>query len=145
MVRKILIVGANPSSKSITNKAFDPSTKSGKMLQEWLGDLPMHVDIQLANVYNSSTPNNRPLNRAEIEVGKLELAERMKYLSADGYIALGQVAADVLTEMGLEFYEMPHPSGLNRKLNDKAWAEEKIKGLREFISAVPSLITEDVD
>jgi uracil-DNA glycosylase len=30
---------------------------------------------------------------------------------------------------------MPHPSGLNRQLNDKEFVEEKIKGLANYLAS----------
>jgi uracil-DNA glycosylase len=52
----------------------------------------------------------------------------------DKIVALGKTAEKALTLLGYDFYAMPHPSGLNRKLNDKDYIEEKIKGLRDYIN-----------
>jgi uracil-DNA glycosylase len=52
----------------------------------------------------------------------------------DKVIALGRTAEKALTLLRLDFYAMPHPSGLNRKLNDPKYIEEKIKGLISYLS-----------
>lgn len=145
MANRVLIVGANPSIKSTTTKAFDLSTKSGQILHGWIGVAwnSTFFEFELANIYNQPTPNNRQLNKAEIDSGKETLSELIKYFNPHRIIAVGKLPAKVLTQMGLEFYEMPHPSGLNRKLNDKEWTEEKIKGLRHYIS-IPLLNDQDL-
>ena len=141
-----MIVGANPSLRSTTSKAFDQSTKSGTLLRDWIGPAwdSTFCEFALTNVYGQPTPDNRPPNKAEIEEGKEALKEFIQYFNPHRIVSIGKVPAKVLTQMGLEFYEMPHPSGLNRKLNDKEWAEEKIKGLRHYIS-IPLLNDQDLE
>lgn len=52
----------------------------------------------------------------------------------DKIVALGKTAERALQMLGIEHFAMPHPSGLNRKLNDPEYVAEKINGLREYLS-----------
>jgi uracil-DNA glycosylase len=58
----------------------------------------------------------------------------------DRIIALGKTAEKALTLLHIPHMAMPHPSGLNRKLNDKTYVEQKIKELVEYCS--PTLLSE---
>lgn len=91
----------------------------------------MHV-----NVLNEKTENNRPLNGAEIKAALPRLAIDLK--GVDRVVALGKTAAKALSQLGVSFYEMPHPSGRNRLLNDVTYVEQKVKGLLEYCSSSPN-------
>lgn len=86
---------------------------------------------------NQKTEGNRPLKASEIRENASRLAGEIKGINPDRIVALGKTAATALTLLGLAFYEMPHPSGRNRLLNDPAFVEQKIKGLAQFCQASP--------
>lgn len=46
----------------------------------------------------------------------------------DGFkvVALGNKASQRLTKYGIEHYKMDHPSGRNRKLNDKTYVQTRL-------------------
>jgi uracil-DNA glycosylase len=93
----------------------------------------MHI-----NVLNEKTDGNRPLRASEIKSNVPRLAEDIKGINPDRIVALGKTAARALTLLGIPFCEMPHPSGCNRKLNDPAYVQQKIKELTEFCNRVSS-------
>ena len=129
-------MGSNPSNASETDWAFHGSTKSSQILTEWskdIGGCKIHV-----NVLNKKTENNRPLKTSEIKENLERLAEDVRCCAPDRIVALGKTAAKALTLLGLEFFEMPHPSGCNRLLNDKEFIAQKIKELTEFCNRVSS-------
>lgn len=126
----ILFVGSNPSNASVCDVAFHGSTRSSKILTEWTKDVAgvkMHI-----NVSQKKTENNRPLKNGEINENLKDLRLTIVASGADKVVALGKTAAKALTLLGVPFYEMPHPSGRNRKLNDAAFVQEKVKGLVQF-------------
>ena len=86
------------------------------------------------NVYDKPTNNNRPLKASEIKDGCKNLQRAIAIYKPDHIIAFGKTAAKAITQLGIQFHEMPHPSGLNRKLNDKAYVAEKLKGLEDVLS-----------
>lgn len=53
-------------------------------------------------------------------------------------IALGEMAAWGLTKVGLEFHKMPHPSGLNHKLNDKEYVAKVLAECKSWLYNSPS-------
>lgn len=131
----ILFVGSNPSNASETEVAFHEHTKSSKILTEWISHITgMKMMI---NVQNEKTEGNRPLRKSEIKANLPRLKEDLDLIKPTKIVALGKTATEALKAVGAEFYEMPHPSGLNRQLNDKEFVEGKIKGLIEYCSTSP--------
>jgi hypothetical protein len=54
--------------------------------------------------------------------------------SEDKIIALGKAATKHLKELNVNFFELPHPSGLNRKLNDKTEMKKLMKKCKDYLS-----------
>jgi uracil-DNA glycosylase len=126
----ILFVGSNTSNASVDDSAFHPSTKSRQILDTWCKDL-VGAKVYI-NVTSKKTEENRPLRRGEIKANLDVLAGDINRIAPTKIVALGKTASIALTLLGLKFYEMPHPSGCNRKLNNKEYVAEKIKGLLEY-------------
>jgi len=53
----------------------------------------------------------------------------------DKVIALGGFASRALSRAGVDHYTLPHPSPLNRKLNDKDYEKRVIEECREWLGA----------
>ena len=51
----------------------------------------------------------------------------------DKVIALGNVASNSLKKLNKDHFKMPHPSGLNRQLNDKEFEKKKIKECYNYL------------
>jgi uracil-DNA glycosylase len=124
----LVFVGSNPSNASSTESAFHESSKSFKILNEWIKDIK--GEKKYVNVSNEKTESNRPLKVSEIKSNLPRLLQDIA--QANKVIALGKTAAKAVSMLGIDFYEMPHPSGLNRLLNDPEYVKEKIKGLQTF-------------
>ena len=134
-LERILFVGSNPSNTSLTEDAFHESTRSGKILASWVASL--QGEKAYVNVSNQKTENNRPLTTSEIRACLPKLA--LDIAGATKVVALGKTAAKALSMLGIQFCEMPHPSGCNRLLNDTKYVEQKIKGMLEHCSpSIPS-------
>lgn len=133
---KALFVGSNPSIKAATLVPFCPTTKSGDTLRKWAADMGLE-HYQFFNVSNLPTKGNRPLTKNEIMTNSSRLKTELQsdVLRAGKVVAVGKAAAVALTLLRIPFYEMPHPSGLNRQLNDPAYLAEKIKGLLKYLEA----------
>lgn len=130
----VLFVGSNPSNASVTHAAFHSNTRSSKILTEWTANINGRI-LMYINVLNKKTENNRPLKKSEIKANLEELSKTISAISPEYVVALGKTAAMALTLLRQDYYEMPHPSGRNRKLNDKKYVEEKIKGLETYCSS----------
>lgn len=133
----ILLLGSNPSTASPNNNAFDPTTKSGKIVAEWLKKSEITAQVWTTNVSAHKTQKNKPLTVEQIKESLPSLEHSISVMRPDKIIAFGKTAARALTLLGKTFYEMPHPSGLNRQLNNKEFVEGKIKGLKEYCSDSP--------
>lgn len=48
-------------------------------------------------------------------------------------VALGSFPSRVLSRLGVDHFTLPHPSGLNRKLNDPEYVEAMLKMCRDYI------------
>lgn len=136
---KVLFIGSNPSQQSSSITPFWGDTKSRAILRKWFSQLYESGNLQIesihfANVLNSVTPGNRPLKMSEIKGALSDLQQKINVdIVPDRVVALGKTAEKALTLLRIPHYAMPHPSGLNRKLNDTTYVEEKINGLREYL------------
>lgn len=126
----ILFIGSNPSQKASSNEAFTADTVSGRILRGWIEGIP--GTILFENITSQKTRDNRPLNQNEKALARVSLLERINRINPDRLVALGKVATEMLTSLNLKFHEMPHPSGLNRKLNDKAYVRTAVDGLAAY-------------
>lgn len=126
----ILFIGSNPSGKASSNEAFTSDTASGRLVRSWAEGI--EGTILYENIVSQKTENNRPLNSNEMAHATASLLERIIRINPTRLVALGKSAAKVLEGLDLKYLEMPHPSGMNRKLNDKVYTAEKIRALREY-------------
>jgi uracil-DNA glycosylase len=103
-------------------------------LLEWCDHVYLQAGVKFhANVSNIKTPGNRPLNRQEIDAGMDQLIARINAGQYTHIVALGKVATKALQERKVSFLSMPHPSGLNRKLNDSKYVERCLDRLRSYV------------
>src|SRR5574343_1816661 len=101
-MRTILFVGDNPSRLNKNKNVAFIGSPSGKKLLEWIEILEIK--------------NYKAINRTDAKL----VTEVVNNMKEDGYIvALGRNAEKALTELGVEYFSLPHPSPKNRKLNDK--------------------------
>ena len=52
----------------------------------------------------------------------------------DTILALGRFVSSVLKRMDIDHIELPHPSPLNRKLNDKKYERDMLESISERLS-----------
>lgn len=51
----------------------------------------------------------------------------------DKIIALGGFPSSALSRLGINHHVLPHPSGLNRNLNDKVYEEDQVNRCKDYI------------
>lgn len=108
----IVFVGEKPSKKNKDPNVPFVGTKSYRTLLGWIADMDINIsDVKLENVSNLESINT-------------------KYT----YIALGDIAYQKLSKFPVKLYKLPHPSGLNRKLNDKKWLKNELKVCRKWLN-----------
>jgi len=135
----VLFIGSNPSLSSKSNDAFNSSTKSRKTLDSWSSAICLSFDrIAYYNISDAKTINNKALSKnqwvAELDIlkNKIDKHKNCKI------VTLGNTADKALTLLGYDHYNMPHPSGRNRLLNDKAFLERKLSELKSYIEGTIS-------
>jgi uracil-DNA glycosylase len=132
---RVLIVGSNPSVRSQVITPFWKDTRSAKVISSWLTLVAVDFEVlTTTNVYDKPTHNNKPLNALQIKLGLPALKQTYEVGGYTKVVALGKTAAKALSMLDIDFFEMPHPSGRNRKLNDKSYVKEKINGLRDYLT-----------
>lgn len=114
---KYVFVGDRPSPYNKDPKIAFLGTKSYVTLMHWIGQLQLHYsEIEI-------------INKDDIP---FYFGKKCRF------IALGNDATDELSmwskEWNLDFFKLPHPSGLNRKLNDKEFMRQELAKCREWIS-----------
>jgi len=129
----VIVIGSNPSVASPNCSPFHASTRSRMVLDEWFGDA--HTDIIPLNVSDQKKEGNRPLTRNEILNQIPRIIKQLGEYPDAKVVALGKTAEFAMSLTGREFFAMEHPSGCNRKLNDKLYVAEKIKALRAYLKA----------
>ena len=128
-IRRVLLVGSNPSVKSPDTSAFHPQTKSRKIIDKWFRDIP--VDLYFKNIHNYPTPNNRPLRALEINQNRDRILRECS--GFDYVIGLGNTASDALKKIGVSHFKCPHPSGMNRLLNCSDYVANLIDRLKNHL------------
>lgn len=131
-MRHAIFIGSNPSASANSWEPFCISTKSGRTLHEWIKRANVEI-IGMINVHSYPTPNNKPLTNTQIVSSLPNITAYLSmYRQNPPIVAVGKTAAKALTLLGIPFYELPHPSGMNRLCNDKEYVEEKLKGLSAY-------------
>ena len=128
----VLFVGDKPSSKNTDPNMAFLGTKSGETLEKWI----RHMNVDWFRTINQVD--------AEFEDNVLDAVNNLYPV-----IALGNNAQAALINLmnknalvkfrSYLFYTLPHPSGRNRKLNDKKYVEETLKECKNHIDHVRSL------
>lgn len=128
---KVLFVGQNPSKKNDNPLIPFIGTKSHARLLEWIEYLGI-TNYYMTNVFNQvELPT-----LTEIYSQAKHLQENVNTNKPTHIIALGMLAHNVLTELGINHYTLPHPSGLNRRLNDKAYLHKKLDRCKKYLKQV---------
>lgn len=126
---RILIIGQNPAKDRELWPAFH-NTKSGDRLFRWLEEAGLK-NYDTANIWDKSgkLPSMKILRETAIHNIRW-------HLPFDKVITVGKVADKIFKYIAHSKYKIlniPHPSGLNRKLNDPNVEKQIIENIREFI------------
>lgn len=105
----IVFIGDKPSKKNIDPEVPFVGTQSYKRLLEWIWE--MDIDISEVKMINSTT----------------QFAPWIVQQKENKIIILGNNAEKFVKKCtNKETFKLPHPSGLNRKLNDKKWLKKEL-------------------
>lgn len=113
---KVLVIGLN------TSKKYGKS-KSLKTLYNWLDVLDLHL-VSFTNLYGGYA-----IKPSEKEDQFIQSISR----DYDKIIALGDTVSNDLRRMGITHGYLPHPSGLNRKINNKKYVNERLEICKNYL------------
>ncbi len=122
----MLIVGANPSKHNLSRFIPFIGSKSDKMLTEWVNFLEL-------DDYTTVNASDRILKKGErLKIGDFDLERLLaKAKEYDMIIVLGKDAAKACDLLQLTYEYLPHPSPLNRVLNNKVMLNLRLHELKE--------------
>jgi len=122
---KILIIGHSPSSKEYCPRKGNPSINR---LNRWLDA----CDVRIYSYSNACAHHAPSLKKGNIDKTFLQNIAK----NYNKILVLGKEVEQLFTKMGIEHFALPHPSPLNRKLNDKNFEKSVINGLHSYINGV---------
>lgn len=117
MKNKLLIIGHSPAKKNIL------TSPTMKRLHKWMDQ---------CNISFYGFTNLCPEPKAKLKEEDIFLVG----LSNHKIIALGGFVSKYLTQLGVEHFAAPHPSPLNRNLNDKSFENKIINELKVYTQAI---------
>lgn len=116
----IIFVGDKPGRKNVDPNVPFVGTQSYKRLLEWIWE--MDVNISDVKMYNKDD---------------LWLHNLRHYAKFKGYrvVCLGNTSSELFNENDIPHFKLPHPSGRNRKLNDKKWLKQQLKECKKWLKS----------
>jgi hypothetical protein len=127
----ILFVASNPSKLNTDPEIAMVGSKSEKTFNGWVEYLVTNGDYKVVNVSDKVTDDNKPLKKTEYDL--LKLSTYAIHPSVTKIVALGNTAADALDQIGIKYYKLPHPSPLNRFLNNTAQVEAVLEDCKKYL------------
>lgn len=109
----VLFVGDKPCKDNISIYVPFVGARSYKRLLEWMYE--MDVDVTRIGFVNA----------VHVKAADLKQADRV--------VALGTVAAKAVREYRRDLFELPHPSGKNRVINNKKLMKEALEQCKKYI------------
>lgn len=119
---KVLLVGQNPKVlANLTNPFQD--TPSGRRLDKWLDYLHSKIPGLRFDIVNATDRFDvKPALYYQEDIEAIEDYAR----DFDRVIALGNYAAGLLKRAKIKHFKLPHPSGLNRRLNARGYEKGQL-------------------
>ncbi len=113
----VVFVGNRPSKLNKDPNVAFVGAKCYKRLLKWIDFLETE-NHKLINSHNTD---------CVLAIQYLNIFPHIKF------VALGKAASVRLTRLDVKHYKLDHPSGLNRKLNDKHYELDMLKKCKEWL------------
>lgn len=115
----VIFIGQNPSPKASKNGNTFPR------LNAWVEYMGLD-GFYFINAY----PNPGKCKVSDVNLDNLRAAVYKK----SKVVALGNFAADALTKAGIHHFKLPHPSPLNRQINDLQFITGCLDECKKYLS-----------
>jgi hypothetical protein len=119
---KVLVIGHSPSSREYCPRKGNPSINR---LNRWLDE----CGVEIYSFSNACAHHAVSLKKDNID-------RTFIYEISNTYhkiLGLGNEVNNILKKMDIEHFSLPHPSPLNRNLNDKAYEKKIINNLKSYL------------
>lgn len=117
---KVVFVGDSPSKTNVDDNIAFVGSKCFIKVVDWIkNEIQPDYYICLNSDRSTFFDSIHGLERAGFSV-----------------VALGNRASKRLTTWGIEHFKLPHPSGLNRKLNNKAFTRNELLKAHYYVRGV---------
>ena len=117
---RAIVVGINPSN----HKTVDKHCITIKRLFKWMDDL----NIKYFSFVNC-IPSPGRYNKSDIDYDMIDVCTR----DYEVVLALGNFPSEALNKINVKHFKLPHPSGLNRQLNDVNYELDMLRQCRNYI------------
>jgi hypothetical protein len=121
IVSKTLVIGQNPAVDLGRVGHLSPTMKN---FLKWADILQLDF-FSFCNAFRFEGK----VNEKDIDIDYLKRVS----ISHRKIIALGEVASKSLNKVGVSHFKLPHPSPLNRKLNDKVFIQNILKECKKYL------------
>jgi hypothetical protein len=115
----VAFVGQNPSAKAAKGKNTFPR------LNDWVEKLGLDT-FTFMNAY----PHPGKCKVSQVNLDNL----RKALYKFPRVVALGNFAAEALMKAGIDHFKLPHPSPLNRQINDDRFINKCLEECREYLN-----------
>jgi len=122
----IVFVGDKPSSKNISPYIPFVGTQSYKRLLEWIWE--MDIDISRVKLCNKDFIDGT------YEDFYIALGNEAEKAIKDTVFCVWNWKKGVEMEIKPYYFKLPHPSGLNRKINDKKFIKQELTKCKEWLN-----------
>lgn len=121
-MRRVLVVGCNPGAP-LRDASRVPRGSALARLGEWVGRAGLPY-VSFVNCFYET--GRYSMRRVEWDF----LRDCVACGEHETVVALGGFPSQVLTRLGVEHVRVPHPSGLNREVNDPRAVRRAVRALR---------------
>lgn len=118
---RLLIIGMNPSGRDLKHKKGPTLSK----LESWMDAFEIK-HFSFINCFD--TPGDAKASNVDYE----RLCTLTKQY--DKILALGAFVSKTLNTINVAHFKMPHPSPLNRLLNDKAFEKKTLSDCKDYLN-----------
>jgi uracil-DNA glycosylase len=122
---KVIVIGQNPADRNSRKKDFSFNNASALgRLNNWMDK----VGVKFYSFSNAvSTPGK--VTKDMIDYDRLvQLCKGYKNV-----LALGEFPSKALDKININHFKLPHPSGLNRQINDHAFIEKRLTECKDYL------------
>lgn len=117
-MKNVIVIGLNPTKLAVPRKGG-----AVKRFHEWMDYLGLDR-VAFTNLSPDPYWDNKTVDLAFLN-------ESIR--NHNKVIAWGPVVSKYLTKMNIEHFTLPHPSPLNRQVNDHIFIRQKLDECKEFL------------